>query len=735
MALIGKIREKSWLLLIVVGGAIVVFIFTSGGPNTGGGPEEEYGIGLMYGEKLDRDGFNSKVKEAGEIADRNAQSSGQPRQDVNEDAVWSQFVEEELLNKEFEALGIQVSKDEFDAYLYARNGFEPLPDLAQNFKDAEGNFDPKALEEQINTLKSSDDPNMKKAWEQSKEYYMNQRQRQKYFDILSQGMYVTSLEAKQDYLANTEKKSVEFVVLNYSSVDENTIPQNDKALKAFYNKHKKEAKYKNRRSERIVRWADIKVLPSAKDSAKFEDDLAKIVTGFKNAKDDSAYAAKANLGSSDRLPFVRKVGFRPEGSENSMAKQGFTYPRELDSTFMNSQVGDVIGPYDQNGSKRVAKVIGKGPLLSVRHILIGAPREDSIAVAKAQKTVDSLMTFVNSENFEDYVNQFSDDKQPGQPVANGGKYENFVSGEMVTEFEDFAKDNAVGTIDYVQTQFGFHIIEVLDRQENVVPSLAVVQRTLKPSQETIAAAETQAYDLLGDLNSKIGKVKNEYKKVEKFDTLAKRADMTVRTMTIADNSPKVTGFTSEFAENEIFRLAYAEDAQVGDLVQSPVKDGERWVVAILADIKVKGETTFENARRTVVTEYLKEKKYRKLMAKMSGKSIDEIAESENVQAQNAEVVFGKSELGRISREPLIIGAIFSGLKDGKMTQPLKGTSGVYVVKIEKSMKAPEVPDYNTERNQLLATRRNQVQSAALNALKDMADIIDNRRFSSIRVRN
>lgn len=734
MALIGKIREKSWLLLIVVGGAIVVFIFTSGGPNMGGGAEEEYGIGLVYGEKADRDAFNDRLGEAREVAEMNAQRSGQPLQEVNEDAVWTQYIEEELLKKEYEALGINVSDDEFDAYLYARNGFEPLPDLKNNFKDAQGNFDPKALEDQINQLKNAEDQEMKKAWEQSKEYYLSTRQRQKYFDILSQGMYVTSLEAKQEYVANAEKKSVTFVTLNYSTIDNESIDQSDKKLKAFYNKHKDEAKYKNRRSERVVRWADIKVVPSSEDSTKFNNDLDRLVAGLKKTKNDSAFVTKESMGA-DRLPFVRKVGFRPEGSENGMAKQGFTYPRAMDSTFMNAQVGDVIGPYDQNGSKRIAKVIDKGPLLSVRHILIGAQREDTLAVERAQKTVDSLMPLINKENFESYVNQFSDDHQPNQPVANGGKYENFVSGEMVTEFETFAKENAIGTIDYVQTQFGFHIIEVLDRQEDVVPSLAIVQRTLQPSMETINTAQSEAYDLLDNMYTKISAVSDSYKKVEKFDTLAKRAGMTVRTLSIADDSPKVNGFTSEFAENEIFRLAYSDDTEVGSLVESPIKDGERWVVAILADIKVKGETSFENARRTVLTEYIKDVKYRRLTAKMSGKSIQEIEKRENVVAQRAEVAFGKSEIGRIAREPLVVGAIYSGLADGKMTQPIKGSAGVYVVKIEKSMKAPEVKDYTTERNQLLATRRNQVQSAALNALKDLAEVVDNRRFSSINIRN
>lgn len=733
MALIGKIREKSWLLLIVVGGAIVVFIFTSGGPNSWGGAEEEYGIGLMYGEKLDRDGYNNKLTEATKIAEMNARNSGQPPQEVNEDVVWGQFVEEALLAQEFEALGIHVSKDEFDAFLYARNGFNPLPDLANTFKDAQGNFDPKALEDQIKQLTAPDaTKEMKEAWEQSKDYYYDLRRRQKYFDILSQGVYVTKLEAKQEYIANEEKKSVKFVVMNYSMIDENTIDMSDKALKAYYEKHKDEAKFKNRRSERVVRWADIKVLPSAKDTADFNKLMADLAKGLKSATNDSVYVSRNAGTGPDRLPYVGKVGFRPEGTENA---QGFTYPANMDSVFTSAPIGTVIGPYDQNGAKRIAKVTGRGPLLSVRHILIGAQREDSVAVAQAQKTVDSLMPLINSNNFEEYVTSFSDDHQPGQPVANGGKYEDFVVGQMVSEFEDFARTKPIGKIGYVQTQFGFHIIEVLDRKEDKVPTLAVIQRTLTPSTTTINEAETNAYDLLDKMYEKIDKVSDVYKKVEKFDTLAKRADMTVRTMVIADNSPKINGFSSEFAENEIFRMAYQEGAQVGDLISSPVKDGERWVVAILADIKVKDESTFENARRAVEAEYIKDQKYKKLRARMAGKSFEQLENIENVYAQSAEVVLGKSNLGPSAREPKVIGAIFSGLKDGKMTQPLQGTAGVYVVKIEKSVKAPETQDYSTQRNQMLATRRNQVQSGALNALKDMADIIDNRRFQSIRIRN
>ena len=727
MALIGKIREKSWLLLIVVGGAIVTFIFTSQGPNFGGAPEEEYGIGLMYGEKVDQQAFNQKLKEKEEIAAQNAQRSGQPKQPVNQDQVWKEFIEEQILEKEFEALGIHVGDSEFDAYLYGRDGFEPPADLANSFKDENGNFDAKALEAQIAELKNSPDPEMKKAWERSKEYYLDQRKRQKYFDILDQGIYVTSLEAKHNYIENNEKKAVEFVVLNYGSIDDKAIKVDDNKLRAYFNKHKSEAKYKNRASERTIRWADITIAPSSKDTADFKANMEKLRADLTRTTKDSLFVMKY----ADSKIFSSKLGYRPEGSQNAMASRGFTYPAGMDSTFTNSQVGDVIGPYEQGGATKIAKVVGKGPLLSVRHILVGAQRTDSLAVQKAQVTTDSLMALVNSENFEQYVKDFSTDQGS---VEKGGKYENFISGEMVPEFEEFALDKPVGTIGYVQTDFGFHIIEVLDRKEDAVPVLAVVDRTLKPGLETLSNLEKDAYDLLNKMYKKVAATSNEYRKVAMFDTIVLRRDMLVRPLNIRDDEPKINGFTSAFAENELFKLAYSEEAKIGDLISSPLKDGDRWVVAILADIRVKDEATFENSKSLVKSDYIRNEKYKMLTNKMRGQSLEQISEKQNVNIQTAEVVFGKSTLGRIASEPKVVGALFSGLKDGKMTQPLKGNAGVYVIKIGSTVSAPRVNDYEAEREQMLTQRKGRIQSLALAGLKDMAEIIDNRKFREINLR-
>ena len=82
----------------------------------------------------------------------------------------------------------------------------------------------------------------------------------------------------------------------------------------------------------------------------------------------------------------------------------------------------------------------------------------------------------------------------------------------------------------------------------------------------------------------------------------------------------------------------------------------------------------------------------------------------------------------------MVGALFSGLKDGARSLPLKGKSGVYVVQIEQTMKAPAAANYKVEKDQLLSTVKNSAQGSARSALIKQADVVDNRRFFENNIR-
>ena len=92
MAIIGKIREKSWLMLVLVGGALLAFILGDYYKGSNGN-DLEFGYGTVYGEMVNIDEFNSQLALAEENTRRNAEQQGQQPEPVDRDAVWSSFVE------------------------------------------------------------------------------------------------------------------------------------------------------------------------------------------------------------------------------------------------------------------------------------------------------------------------------------------------------------------------------------------------------------------------------------------------------------------------------------------------------------------------------------------------------------------------------------------------------------------------------------------------------------------
>jgi len=104
---------------------------------------------------------------------------------------------------------------------------------------------------------------------------------------------------------------------------------------------------------------------------------------------------------------------------------------------------------------------------NVAHILIGVPQgadaaADAAALAKAK---DIIARLDKGEKFEDLAKQFSED--PGSK-DNGGVYENITRGQFVPEFDKaMFEDLKPGetTKEPVKTQFGYHIIKLISRDE------------------------------------------------------------------------------------------------------------------------------------------------------------------------------------------------------------------------------------------------------------------------------
>lgn len=131
------------------------------------------------------------------------------------------------------------------------------------------------------------------------------------------------------------------------------------------------------------------------------------------------------------------------------------------------------------------------PTMEAQHILVETEDEAKAALERIQK----------GEEFDTVAKEVSKDSS----AENGGLLSPFVSGQMVKEFEDAVKNGTNGEIvpEPVQSQYGFHIIKVLDNGEK--KPLEEVRETVEEQYKKAKFANPQfSYGVIGRLIEQTG---------------------------------------------------------------------------------------------------------------------------------------------------------------------------------------------------------------------------------------
>jgi len=696
---------------------------------TTGNSEKQIGYGSVAGEMVDFEMYEEACKafhtqDSIQFAQQQREYT-QKDQDASADKAWNYVVETIIFEKEYKALGIEVSQKEFYAYLFGTDGFPVLPEIALGFADpVTGLFNAKLLEERIEEMKTSNDENVQKLWEDSKKYYTDRIKQEKYFSIVKQGLYATKIEEADAYSSQNEIKVISYVLRRYSEINDDEIEISDSELLKYYEEHKNDKKYENEYARREVRFFDIEINLSKDDSLKFENEIINLKNSFGTAANDSLFVIK---NSDVKFYSSAKIATAvPEGHEKEQHLQ--SYPQYMDTVFKACSIGEIVGPYESKGNIVISKVIGFTPTrIKSRHLLLASNGStDAKVIGAKQNTADSLMKFITKENFEEFVTKYSDDKGS---VPTGGLLDNFIEADMVQEFATFCATKPIGYIGTVKTDFGIHIVEVLERDATMYPVLASIHKSLRASQSATDAVEIEANNLRNELESKISKKTDLKAKNELFDTIAERAGYFVRPLSILENAPKIYGFTTEKAEDEILKLAYLGDVKIGD-ISTPIKDNDRYVIAMVSSIQVKGVPTFLDIENSMKRDLIEEKKAEILTTQMlEDKSLKALAKRTKKEVIKAEISFENPIIIGAGYEPEIIGILFSSMKNGQLTKPLKGKMGIYVVQIEKSIK---IDASANNKDEMVAEY--DIDSQLLAALKKKAEIIDNRRFLKAGIR-
>lgn len=732
MALIGKIREKSWLLVAVIGVAMLFFIGGMLGQQGSfidkmlhGSQEDVVGIGTINGTMVDEDQYNEYLKNARNSIYQNKvqqDPTGQPtftQQDEKnaEQQAWQTSISVNLMSKEYKNIGLVVDDYELDNVLYGENGYTPSS-FSEQFKDSTtGEFAPEQMRQALNQLQDANEEEQVKRYHNIINYVRQERLQQKYSTLLGAGFHTTTLEGKDEYQAKKTVKNVTYVYQSFTKVPNEAVGEpTEEELQKYFDAHKNEQQYEQK-AKREVSYFAIPISPSQNDSTKALDLIKKYIPKFKASDKDSLFV----LRFSD-IKYYSNDSTAVASPENSLI-QGAKYPTSVAGVMDSAKIGDVVGPYFTNNGAVISKIIGSKDIetASVRHILLktSGPEETEVA----QKKADSIIEVIRDQhNFKEMVTEFSDDQAS---VGNGGKYENFPKGVMVPEFTDFSFNKPVGTIGTVKTDYGIHIVEVLGHKTTKYPKLANIVRNVKVSRTTSDQVKSIASNYIFELDDQFENKTTEEKN-SIFDSIANKNGFAVKKVSSPDNNPTINGGFSDGAKRGVLRLAYDENAQIGDITPSPIHDNNTFIVGFISGMTKDGVPQLKDVKNKIAAEIRKEGQAQYLIDKMTGKKdLQKLANELGAQLETEGLTFSASNAS-VGREPQIIGAAFSGLADGETTVPIKGSNGVFVLKVDQTTPAPETTDYSAEKEQLESQNKAKLKSQYSAALLKSADVYDNR---------
>ena len=701
MAVLENIRKRTTVLILIIGLALFAFVisgvFTS---SNFGGEKVGSSVAEINGEDVSIDDFRQEV----ETASRRVGPTASSMQVVNQ--VWENTIRKNVLGAQFEDLGIGIEQDQIVDFLRT-TGYAQNPE----FQNQDGQFDPNIFKQTVADWKVNN-PAQYDAWLQTENEIIQLAKEQTYFNMVKAGIGATLKEGELDYKLANEKMDIKYVRVPYSSIPDSTITVTKSEIADYVNDHKEEYKQDPARDLQYVYFEE---KPSEADENEIKDAISKLlddtveynsqtdrndtIRGFRNAKDVSAFLDRNSDTKFDTIFKAKK-----------------NLPASVADTLMSLGVGQIYGPYKDGGSYKLSKMIARKSNGSVKasHILMqyaGATRANpDVTRTKEEAEAKAKELLIEAKKSGVVFSELARDNSDGPSAPQGGDLGYFQRGVMVPEFNDFAFNNNVGTIGLVETDFGFHVIKVDDKED--VVQIATISREIVASEQTINTLFTKA-------------TKFEMETTEDesaFSAMAKKEEFVVRPVNkikaLDENLPGLTN------QRNIVQWAFNGDTEVGDVKRFNINNG--YAVVQLTGSYAEGVMSSEDASVLVLPIIRKERKAAKIISANKGKDMSTIASDNSVSISNASALTVKSPtIPGAGSEPVVVGTAY-GMANGATSGLIEGNTGVFKIELVNKTEAPKLDNYSVYANQLKTSAASRVNTSVYTALKNAAKIEDKR---------
>ena len=704
MAILGQIRSKSIFLIIVIG--LALFAFVISGVFDGKGYQAQQPVGVINGEEVLIEDFRGQV----DFLERNYNQQGM----IAVNNVWNQRLRSEILRQQFEISGIQSGKDHLQNILKNNSTFNSDP----QFLNEAGMFDIDKFKTLIIELKTTN-PEAYEQWKSQEKIFESQSNEQIYLNLVNAGVNYTQADGKFEYTLQNDNVDIEYIQIPYSSVEDSLISYSQSDLKKYISNNEDEFKVN---SSRDIEYVIFEEKPSFEDEKAVKNRLSKFLKESKEFNEVSKLEEiTPSLTTAKNIKeFINEYS---ESSFDSIYLPKGSLPADHANLLFNLNIDQTYGPYLDGEYFKISRMLDKkiGGSVRASHILVAykgsqnANPNVSRSKNEAKKEANNILRKIRKspKSFTELAFEFSD----GPSKSRGGDLGFVQDGNMVKPFNDFIFSKRIGSTGVVETDFGFHVIKVVAKDDLVL--LASITEKNVPSDATSDKVFNSATKLEMSLS-----------KDEDLNTLSNKENYTVKTVNgiqILDND-----FPGLKDQRRIVQWLFTESTNVSDFKRFDLPKGG-YLIAQVTKIVDEGLSNVQDVSYKVLPMVLKSKKADFIISKNDNSlSLEEIAEINGTEVRKALALNQKNAtITGSGLEPLVIGASF-GTNINETSDFIIGENGIYKLKVIKRK------DTNTNsdsidsnfiisyKNQLLNLNRTSSFARVYESLKENAEVTDNR---------
>lgn len=687
MATLEKIRSHSVLLLLIIGLALLAFVvgdfFNSGHTLFGSGTT----VAKVDGEEIDIQQFQQRLEQA----NQQLQQTGQKVDGaVLQEQVLTQMINEALMTKEFNKLGLTVTNDELSNVLvgpgsqyinmfvqqqYGIESAQQLCDIATN--PAKYNLD------------AATSAQFRQLWKSLEDQMEQSLLQQKFATLFNGALTANDLDAQALYEENAVTSHVTYAKKDYSSLPDDEFKPSDADINSVWQAQKE--LYRLPEQQRAIDYIAVTIAPSKQDLAEAESRVG------------DAKVALLTQPSTDGLAEMTDFVV----NRNRVAASTITDQR-LRSFVDSAKVG----------SAEVISHIGNDYVLA--KMLERAVETDSVCMDFAMITgikahTDSVIAALN--------NGSTTIAEATQGQVQDSMWVQ-LSNPQMAELRSTLLNAPAGswiTPDTSAVAQGARVFRVRTRRQPVsIVDLAVVTFTAEPSNATVNKLETELRDFVRTNNT-----------AALFSENAAKSGYTAVPAYVSASTPQIGRL--EDTRSAIF---WAMDAKKGEVspVFGDLQTGQFIAVAVNDIYKDYLPATDPQIRKNLYQEALNNNKAAKLLSEYNGKAKDVAgyAQLMGSSVDSTNVTFGQPMIAGLGfNDSEVLGSVAVAEK-GQTVGPLKGNSAVVVLQVLDIDKEGRPYNYEESASNFNRTRGAAMLGNALPMILQGNSKVDNRLMKFYR---